>query len=124
MKTSIMVALLVCLSATLTFSQGIGRIDGTVTDPSGAAVPGAQITVTSSATDQVFKATSDEKGQWSILELDAGLFRVSVTKPGFKVVSAANVQVTAGEPTTLPVKLEVGQATETVTRSEEHTSEL
>jgi hypothetical protein len=110
-----MVALLVCLCAALAFSQGIGRIDGTVTDPSGAAVPGAEITVTSTATDQVFKATSDEKGQWSVLELDAGLFRVSVTKPGFKVVSAANVQVTAGEPTTLPVKLEVGQATETVT---------
>ena len=115
MKTSIMVALLVCLCAALAFSQGIGRIDGTITDPSGAAVPGAEITVTSTATDQVFKATSDEKGQWSILQLDAGLFRVSVTKPGFKVASAANVQVTAGEPTTLPTKLEVGQATETVT---------
>src|ERR1017187_5294021 len=110
MKTFIMAALLVCLCATLAFSQGIGRIDGTVTDPSGAAVPGAQITVTSSATDQVFKATTDEKGQWSILELDAGLFRVSITKPGFKVATASNVQVSAGEPTSLPTKLEVGQA--------------
>jgi hypothetical protein len=114
MKT-FLVALVVCLCATLAFSQGIGRIDGTITDPSGAAVPGAEITVTSVTTDQVFKASSDEKGQWSIVELDAGLFRVSVTKPGFKVVSAANVRVTAGEPTSLPTKLEVGQATETVT---------
>jgi hypothetical protein len=114
MKT-FMVALLVCLCATLAFSQGIGRIDGVVTDPSGAAVPGAEVTVTAVATDQVFKATSDEKGQWSILQLDAGLFRVSITKPGFKVATASNVQVTAGEPTTLPTKLEVGQATETVT---------
>jgi len=114
MKTFI-VALLVCLCATLAFSQGIGRIDGTVVDPSGAAVPGAEITVTSVATDQVFKATSNEKGEWSVLEVDGGMYRVTVSKPGFKVASAANVQVTAGEPTTLPVKLEVGQATETVT---------
>src|SRR5271169_2718459 len=114
MKT-FLVALLVCLGATLAFSQGIGRIDGTVTDPSGAAVPGAEVTVTSIATDQVFKASSDEKGQWSIVQLDPGGYRVSVTKPGFKVASTANVPVTAGEPTNLPTKLEVGQATETVT---------
>ena len=87
----------------------------TITDPSGAAVPGADVTVTSVATDQVLKTSSNEKGEWSILQLDAGLYRVSVTKPGFKVESAANVQVTFGEPTSLPMKLEVGQATETVT---------
>ena len=110
-----MVALLVCLCASLAFSQGIGRIDGTVTDPSGAAVPGADITVTATATDQIFKTTTNEKGEWQIIQLDGGTYRVSVTKPGFKVASAANVQVTAGEPTTLPTKLEVGQATETVT---------
>jgi hypothetical protein len=115
MKTFFMAALMVCLCATLAFSQGIGRIDGIVTDPSGAAVPGADITVTAVATDQVFKTTSDERGQWSVLELDAGLFRVSVNKAGFKVANASNVQVTAGEPTNLPVKLEVGLATETVT---------
>jgi Carboxypeptidase regulatory-like domain len=109
----LLAALILC--ASLAFTQGISRIDGTVTDPSGAAVPGAEITVTSSASGQTFKTTSDEKGQWSILQLDAGIFRVSVAKPGFKVASAANVQVTAGEPTSVPIKLEVGQATETVT---------
>jgi Carboxypeptidase regulatory-like domain len=112
MKTSL-VAL--CLFATLLFSQGISRIDGVVTDPSGAAVPGAEVTATAIATSQVLKTTSDEKGQWSLLQLDAGLYRVAVSKPGFKVATANNVQVTAGEPTNVPTKLEVGQATETVT---------
>jgi Carboxypeptidase regulatory-like domain len=104
-----------CLSAMLLFSQGISRIDGVVTDPSGAAVPGAEIVATAVATSQVLKTSSDEKGQWSIVQLDAGVYRVTVTKPGFKVATANNVSVTAGEPTNVPTKLEVGQATETVT---------
>src|SRR5882724_9269086 len=105
-----------CLCATIAFSQGnSSRIDGTVTDPSGAAVPGATVTITLVATDQVFKAQANERGEFAVPSLTAGIYRVSVTSGGFKAATIDNIELTAGVPATVPVKLEVGQATETVT---------
>ena len=113
MKT-FLVALM--LFATLAFSQGnLGRIEGTVTDPTGAAVPAAEIQVKATSTGQVFKTTSTERGDWSVPALEAGAYTVTVTKPGFKVATVANIALAAGVPASVPVKLEVGQATETVT---------
>src|ERR1700722_15795673 len=88
-------ALLVCFGAALAFGQQ-GHIDGTVIDPTGAAVPGAEITATQTATHSVSKATSNEKGEWTITQLDAGAYTVSIVKPGFKVSNVSNVALAAG----------------------------
>lgn len=108
------VALLVCFGAALAFGQQ-GHIDGTITDPTGAAVPGAEITATQTATHAVSKATSNEKGEWTITQLDAGTYTVSIAKPGFKVSNTSNIALAAGSAQVVLTKLEVGQATETVT---------
>jgi Carboxypeptidase regulatory-like domain len=108
--------LYVCLAAVIALAQGNRtRIDGTVTDPSGAAVPAAEVVVSAIATGQSFNTSTNERGEWAVTTLDAGTYKVAVTKPGFKVASVTNVILAAGVPGTVSVKLEVGQATEVVT---------
>jgi Carboxypeptidase regulatory-like domain len=96
------------------FSQSTvstGSIAGTVTDPSGAAVPGARITITG-PTGQIIRTTSNDKGGYTAGSLVPGAYRVRVEAKGFKVVglplevkvdSTANgsVQMQAGPDTTL-----------------------
>src|SRR5436305_6965314 len=89
----------VCFLATLLFSQvSTSRIDGVVTDPSGAAVPGAEVTVTNLATDQSIKTTTLENGEWALPSMPAAKYKIAVTKPGFKAGVAANIEVNAGVP--------------------------
>src|SRR6516225_6600628 len=107
--------LAVCISAALLFSQvSTSRMDGVVTDPSGAAVPGAEVTVTNIATDQILKTTTTDNGEWALPSMAAGKYKIAVAKPGFKSGLAASVEVNAGVPATVNMKLEVGAATETV----------
>ncbi|MBS1859375.1 MAG: carboxypeptidase regulatory-like domain-containing protein [Acidobacteria bacterium] len=96
------------------YPQAAGRIDGTVTDPAGAVVPGAEVTVTNSATGQIFKATSNERGEWTLPSMAAAQYRVVVTKQGFKNGSVPDVEVNAGVPALVNIKLEIGSASETV----------
>src|SRR5712675_109095 len=106
-------AALLCLASALVFSQ-TSRMDGTVTDPSGASIPGAEVTVTLIATDQAFKTTTNERGEWSLASMGSAEYKVVVTKQGFKSGVAPSVVMSAGVPATVNIKLEIGSATETV----------
>ena len=90
------------------------RLSGTVTDPQGAAVPGAKVDVTQTATGQILHATADDKGEWALPSLPTGVYKVTVTQPGFKSITNDNVTLDAGVPATVNTKLEVGAATESV----------
>ena len=117
MKT-LLVAAALCLFAALAFSQGnTALLNGSVVDPTGAAVPAAEVAVGNAATGQTIKTNTNERGEWAVPSMPAGTYRVTVTKPGFKVANVTGVVMSAGVPATVPVKLEVGQATETVTVS-------
>src|SRR5256885_12158373 len=89
---------LLCLAASLVYPQAAGRIDGTVVDPTGAAVPGAEAAVTNIATGQLLKATTNERGEWALPAMAAGEYKVLVSKPGFKSGSVPSVTVSAGVP--------------------------
>jgi hypothetical protein len=105
----------VLLSAVILYAQGsTGRLDGSITDPQGASVPGAEIQVLNIATGQLFKTTSNERGEWTLTTMPSATYRLSVSKPGFKSGTVDNVVMNAGVPATVNVKLELGQATETV----------
>src|ERR1700683_3900034 len=91
-----------------------GRMDGTVTDPQGAVITGAEVTVTQPATSQTFHVTTDEKGYWALPSLGTGTYRVTVTHAGFKAASNANIVIDAGVPATVNIALEVGATTDTV----------
>src|SRR6202049_4852147 len=89
-----------------------GAINGTVTDPSGAVVPDAQVKARNKATDVTTSTTSTSDGQFAFQDLPVGTYVVSVDASGFPEMTVDNVMVTQGSIYTLPVKL-------TMSRSEE-----
>src|SRR5467141_3999065 len=91
-----------------------GTITGTVTDPSGAAVPGATVDVVNERTGAARQAVTNEEGSYSFPELDEGSYRLTVNKGGFKKLALKNVELHVADVTNLNLKLEVGAATETV----------
>jgi hypothetical protein len=91
-----------------------GGISGSVTDQSGAVVPGAQITAVESATNTSYKAVSSTAGEFAFSNIPLGSYTVSVTASGFKSEKVDKVPVTAGNTYTLPIKLAIASAGETV----------
>jgi hypothetical protein len=91
-----------------------GRIEGTVADPQGASVAGAQIKVLNPANGVALDTTADERGGFVFPSMPTATYTVTVSHPGFKTVTVDGVKVDAGVPSTVNVKLEVGSLAETV----------
>ena len=91
-----------------------GAINGTVTDPTGAAVPGANVTATEAATSVAHTTVSTGDGQFSFQDIQPGTYKVTVSAAGFQQSTVSDIHVTAGNVFTVPVKLSVGQQTTTV----------
>ena len=91
-----------------------GDIDGTATDQSAAALPGASLTLTDQANGAVRKTTSDASGHFSFLQVPVGTYTITGTKDGFKTVSQKDVAVHVATVTTTTLQLPVGAATEVV----------
>lgn len=108
--------LIVCtaFSPTLNAQSIVGSIYGTVTDPSGAVVAGASVSVVNSATNESRDVASDTAGSFSVPALAPGLYRVMIKAPGFQSETAANVTVSQGSGTRVALALKVGSSTETV----------
>ncbi len=92
-----------------------GSLNGTVTDTTGAVIPGATITLTNPATQVTKTATSNDSGFYTFTELAPGNYTVKVTAKSFKEQDYPDVAVTAEQPRGLDVKLTAGGASETVT---------
>src|SRR5437879_10907577 len=115
LKLIVVLAVSAVMFLPLSFAQKTtGDIRGTVTDQSGAAVPGSALTLTDQATGSVRKTTSNGQGDFSFLELPVSTYTISVTKEGFKTVSQKNLEVHVATVTNTSVVVEVGAITETV----------
>jgi hypothetical protein len=90
-------------------------IVGTVTDPSGAAVPNATITVTNVETGQVRNLTSSSDGQFVAPDLHIGRYTVRAQGAGFKVVEQKDVMLNVNDRARVDFKLQVGSTTEQIT---------
>ena len=90
-----------------------GDIAGTVTDPSGAAVPNAKVTVSNPTNGEVKATTSGSAGEFRVSLLSPGTYKVSATAAGFETTDQS-ITVSAGTVTPLSVKLTVGSGTTTV----------
>lgn len=88
---------------------------GTVTDSSGGTVAGAIVTATNISTNAVHTALSDKQGNFDILALPIGTYRVTVQAAGFKRWENAAIQLTVGDQSHLAPTLQVGAGEETVT---------
>jgi hypothetical protein len=93
----------------------VGMISGTVTDPSGASVPGAKVALRDEVNGTRKETTSNGSGQYQFPDLPFGTFEVTVTATGFQSSITNHITVTASQTTDVPVTLRVGQQTETVT---------
>lgn len=91
-----------------------GQIEGLVTDPSGAVVPGAKVTVSNIETGFQRTATTDSDGLYRIPLLPLGAYRVTVEAQGFNRFEQSGITVTSGSIATINVELKVGAVTEAV----------
>jgi hypothetical protein len=91
-----------------------GGINGSVTDSSGAVVPGVKVTATEVATGVVSDTVSSGAGEFSFNDLPLGTYGIKVEASGFQTTEVNGVQVQAGKMYTLPVRLSVAQQASTV----------
>src|SRR5580693_6065790 len=91
-----------------------GSISGTVTDASGAAVTGANVSLTNTSTSEKRTETSGDDGHYTFVNLFQGQYRIDVEKQGFKHFDRPNVIVQVQQDTHVDAALTVGQVSETV----------
>jgi hypothetical protein len=106
-------AMLVVLSAIPLFGQTFGEVTGHVSDPSGAAVPGAKISLTNVATNAVRTVVSTVSGDYTFPAVAPGQYNVKVEQAAFKTASSS-IQVQVQQTVRLDFALEIGQVSETV----------
>src|SRR6267378_1116670 len=99
--------LALCTPYAFTQSQTTGRIAGTVKDQNGAIILGAKVTVTSLATAEERKVTTDAEGNYTVSFLPPGTYRIKVAAQGFNSDLYDSVQVVITETTTVNPELEV-----------------
>ncbi len=108
---AVMLALMALAGQAQTFR---GAINGTVTDPSGAVIPNAQVKATETATGIDHNTVTTSDGQFSFQDIQLGFYKVTVTAPGFPPFTVDKVEVVAGTIYTLPIKLSMQQQSTTV----------
>src|SRR5207245_11090675 len=91
-----------------------GQFTGTVTDPSGAAIPNAKVTVTNMGTNLSVTTTTNQSGLYTARELPIGTYKITAEAKGFKTSSNANLTLNAGTVQRVDVRMELGQAREVV----------
>lgn len=111
--------LLMALMSVYAYAQNSrGSITGQVTDPTGAVIPNASITVTSTDTGAVLHVVSTGRGFYTAPDLMPGGYALRVAAPGFKPVLRTGIDVQTQQTVTINIKLEVGSASAEVTVSE------
>src|SRR5438445_664765 len=93
-------------------TAGTGALTGTVTDPTGAVVPNATVTLTSTDTGQERGTTSGADGTYVFSLLPPGTYRVRFAAPGFKGTEVTGIKINVTETPVLNRSLEVGQQAE------------
>jgi len=118
MKSVSLAVLLTCLLALTAFGQTTtGSISGTVTDPTGAVVAGATVTVTNPETGAERSAESNSQGGFDFSALQPGKYTISVDAKGFKRSVSRDIIVSVTQIAQVNIPLEIGAASETVTVS-------
>jgi len=112
---TVSVVFCVLLLAVMAQAQYRGAVQGAVTDPTGAVVAGAKVTLTDLETNRKLEATSDAAGVYTFNALPPSNYKIEVEKSGFKKQVVDHVQFIAEQTNSVNVRLEVGTTSETVT---------
>src|SRR5256714_1008264 len=114
MKTLLVVTALVGLSACCLYAQTFGEVTGRVTDPSGAVIPGASVTLTNVNTNAVRNVVTTEAGAYTFPSIAPGFCRMRTELAGFKAAVSEPFEVEVQQVVRLDITLQVGQVSETV----------
>ena len=105
------------LGQSLWAQSGASNLHGTVTDTTGAVVPGVDIIASNIEDGSERNTASDEEGNYSFPQLRPGTYFIVATKEGFSDVTVEGLEVRVNTNTTFPIQLELGTVVETVTIS-------
>jgi hypothetical protein len=111
----LLLSVVLLLSVPSARAQVTASIKGTITDPSGAAVPSATVTTTNKETDVSRIVMTDGSGSYLILALPIGLYEVKVSKPGFQEFARSGIELKVGQEATIDIRLQVSEIKAAVT---------
>jgi hypothetical protein len=109
-----LLGLLLVLGAQPAWGQATTSLRGVVTDPSGAAVPNAQVTLTNTATNTVRTAVTGSDGAYAFTEVQPGTYTLTVEAQGFRKYERRNLVLQVSLPATVNVRLEIGAVSQVV----------
>jgi len=112
---TMLVALALTAGATAAHAQYRTSIQGAVTDPTGAAIPGAKLTLKDNANNNTIVHTSDSGGIFNFNALPADHFTLTVESPGFQTKVLNNLELIPEQPNSVNVQLQLGATNTTVT---------
>jgi len=121
MRLKTLLAVFVSLCAVSTYAQYRASIQGVVTDPDGASVSGATVTLKNLGTNQTLTATTDANGIYNFNALPPSTYSVTVEKIGFKKKVLENVGFIPEQANALNIQLDVGEVTQSITVSGDST---
>jgi hypothetical protein len=115
MKSRFFLALIVvvCLTGLALAQTDTARLIGTITDATGAVIPGAAVTVTNTANARTVTTQTGGAGEYVVNALTAGRYHIDVKAPGFKS-AAADFTLEVSQVQEISLKLQLGEATTTV----------
>jgi Carboxypeptidase regulatory-like domain/TonB dependent receptor len=120
-RSSTLVVLTLASAISMRAQTSQGRVLGTVTDPSGAAVVNARVTIINTATNVGRNVVTNNEGDFIAPALDPGLYKVSAEAPGFKKAENSSVLLEVSRDARVDLHLQAGAVTETVNVTEEET---
>jgi hypothetical protein len=115
LHTLLCLAVLFALSSLAPAQEFRATVNGRVTDPAGAAIANANVTVRNTATNENITVQTNSEGNYTVPFIRPGVYNIDVEAPGFKKFTRDQQTLQVGQVATINVQLEVGEATETVT---------
>jgi len=106
--------LITCLTVTGWAQQVTASITGKVTDPSGAAIPGAKVTATDTARGTKYNATTNSEGFYNLSNLPVGSYDLRVENQGFQTATQSNIVLQLNQVARIDVPMQVGNVATTV----------
>ncbi|MCP5110510.1 MAG: TonB-dependent receptor plug domain-containing protein, partial [bacterium] len=111
----ILVGVVLLLATTSSAQQLTGTVEGTVTDPQGAVIPGVKVVATHVETSTVYEGETSAVGQFAFASVRLGTYDIAAESDGFKRAVVTGVQVTVGGTTSVNLALEIGAVSEEIT---------
>ena len=99
----VLVALVFSVNSTALWAQSTAQMNGTVTDQSGAILPGVEVTATQTETGSVRSALTNETGSYILPNLPIGRYRLEAALPGFRTFAQSGIVLAVGSNSTVNV---------------------